>query len=258
MHQAVWADVEMSVGMVWWREICEQIRSCDGMIVAVSPNLVESEASSLERQYAHALHKPVLPVCIKPVRPELLPPDLAQVQFVNYCDPTPEAAFELAAALSGLPPAPPLPDPLPPEPAVPGNYWFSVSEQVHASDLGLDQQLALVARLRDDMHKPADRERVWDLLHILASRRDLFAATFREIDELLKHEPDAQGDGSGPVKGSPWPDRAPVHPPEQTPAETLPPSGWYSDPTRRYRLRWFDQDWSDWVSNGGPTLLDPL
>jgi hypothetical protein len=306
MGQQVWADVEMMVGTVWWSEICDKIRSCDALIVATSPKLVNSEASRLERKYARSLGKPILPVLVQPVRPELLPADLTRVQFVDYCDPTPEAAFELAAALSRLPPTPPLPEPLPPEPPVPGNYWFAIAEEVHAPSLTLDQQMSLVARLRYDLRKPGNTELVAELLQALSERRDLYAATSREIEDLqaqsAKNGPSSTGDGRSdrttPAPESPTPPAssanrggpaasASTRPPPPTlpgaqhgaghptavPGNRAAPSqqnvysryvgsaprpGWYPDPARRHRLRWFDRTWTSWVFDNGPVFRDPL
>jgi len=50
-HQ-VWVDERLSGGQAWWDEILAQLRSCDAMLIAISPALLESQASALERQYA--------------------------------------------------------------------------------------------------------------------------------------------------------------------------------------------------------------
>lgn len=37
------------------------------------------------------------------------------------------------------------------------------------------------------------------------------------------------------------------------------PAGWHPDPTGRHRVRWWDgRTWTDYVSDSGPTLLDPI
>jgi len=48
-HQ-VWVDERLSGGQAWWDEILAQLRKCDAMLIAVSPALLESQASALERQ----------------------------------------------------------------------------------------------------------------------------------------------------------------------------------------------------------------
>src|ERR1035437_9211395 len=96
----VWLDKRLSVGQEWWAEILNQIRLSEAIVVALSPGLLESPASAAERGYAVQLGKVLLPVCLRTVRNELLPPDLAPLQIVDYCTPGPEAAFELADALS--------------------------------------------------------------------------------------------------------------------------------------------------------------
>src|SRR5664280_1038842 len=107
----VWLDKRLSVGQEWWAEILNQIRLSEAIVVALSPGLLESPTSAAECGYAVQLGKVLLPVCLRPVRNEFLPPDLAPLQIVDYCTPAPEAAFELADALAHLPASPALPDP---------------------------------------------------------------------------------------------------------------------------------------------------
>jgi len=45
-HQ-VWVDERLSGGQAWWDEILAQLRKCDAMLIAVSPALLESQASAL-------------------------------------------------------------------------------------------------------------------------------------------------------------------------------------------------------------------
>jgi hypothetical protein len=49
----------------------------------------------------------------------LLPPELAKIQYVEYRKRDRNTAFALAKAITNLPPAKPLPDPLPLPPEVP-------------------------------------------------------------------------------------------------------------------------------------------
>ncbi len=43
------------------------------------------------------------------------------------------------------------------------------------------------------------------------------------------------------------------------PAPSTPPGAWYPDPAGRNELRWFDgQRWTDNVTNGGASSIDPL
>jgi TIR domain len=184
LHHDVWLDDELSGGQVWWDRILASIRDCDTMLLAVSSAVLESEACALERQYAAALGKPVLPVMVESVPPDLLPPDLAVVQFVDYTTRGEEAAFRLIGALSTLPSATPLPDPLPEPPPVPISYLSDISRRVHAPSLTLDEQLALVARLKLALRRAADRQATLGLLAKLRQREDLYYAAARELEQL--------------------------------------------------------------------------
>ena len=183
-----WMDGELGGGRKWWDEILRQIRLCDAIIVVVSPALLESQASTLEREYARRLGKTILPVAVRPVRPELLPPDLAAVQMVDYSDPSAVAAFELADALAHLPASPDLPEPLPDPPTVPLSYLSDLTARVHAPSLTLDEQLALVSRLRSVIGKETEHQPAMDLLHTLQRRDDLYHEPAREIASIVTAE----------------------------------------------------------------------
>jgi hypothetical protein len=185
LRAEVWIDDRLVVGEAWWDVILRQIRQSDAILVAVSPALLQSQASWLEREYARRLGKVILPVSVRPVRPELLPPDLAAVQMVDYSDPDASAAFELADALAHLPRSPELPDPLPEPPPVPLSYLSDLTARVRAPALTLDEQLALVARLRSALGKPAEHVPALELLLTLQRREDLYIGPAREIDSIL-------------------------------------------------------------------------
>ena len=50
----------------------------------------------------------------------------------------------------------------------------------------------------------------------------------------------------------------PPPPPADAVAPSLPDPGWYPDPSGRHGLRWFEEDWTEWVSDGGVPVDDPL
>jgi TIR domain len=249
-HQ-VWVDERLSGGQAWWDEILAQLRKCDAMLIAVSPALLESQASALERQYGSRVGKPLLPVIIRPVLADLLPPDLAPLQAIDYTAPGPNAAFELAGALYSLPPARPLPDPLPDPPPVPISYLSGLSDRVRAATLTLDDQLAVVARLRTAMERPREREAAVELLEALRQRTDLYHVPAVEIDKLLRERPAAAA--ARPVEAT---REAPKEERRREPASDVPP-GWYPDPSGRHELRYFDADWTRWASDRGTVVDDP-
>jgi len=169
-------------------EILRQIRLSDAIIVAVSPALLESQASTLEREYARQLGKAILPVCVRPVRPELMPPDIAAVQIVDYTEPGATAAFELADALGHLPASADLPEPLPDAPVVPLSYLSDLTARVRRPSLTLDEQLALVSRLRSALGKETEHQPAMELLLTLRRRDDLYHEPAREIASILTAE----------------------------------------------------------------------
>jgi hypothetical protein len=233
LNVTFWVDRRLEGGQPWWEEILAQIRSCDGILVPISPALLTSEACTSERAYGRKLGKPILPVLIKQVPTHTLPSDLAMLQIVDYTQPGEDAAFELAAALNALRTPPPLPDPLPEPPGVPRSYQYDLADEANKPSLTLDEQLALVARLRGFVTQPDDHDWAVELLKGMQARRDLYKAVDREVSEALELAP----------KG------------EEPP---FVPAGWYDDPSRRHQLRWFDRDWTSWAADGGVVVDDPL
>lgn len=115
-------DRERNSGQAWWDIVLGEIRTCDAMLVFVSPALLNSLASTLERRYAQELGRPLLPIIIRPLPADRLPQDLASRQFVDYTASGLRAESALAEALASLPAPAALPDPLPAPPPVPTSY----------------------------------------------------------------------------------------------------------------------------------------
>ncbi len=174
-HDA-WVDRELSGGQRWWEQILTQIRECDIFVVAISDACVSSRACQAEYQYANALGKPVLPVLVeRNVSDSLMPPDLAELQRVDYTAPDKSAFASLNRALVAVPAAPALPDPLPDPPPVPASYLFDLRSEIDSRQpLTAERQGELLRQLDarfEDGHSPAD-------LRVLVAR-------FRERDDVL-------------------------------------------------------------------------
>jgi hypothetical protein len=195
LAHTVWFDGDLSGGNAWWNQILAQIRDCQVFMVALSPESLDSVACKRELGYAADLGKPILPILIaEGVALQLLPPKLSQIHYVDYREPDRTSAFHLARALSALPAAPAIPDPLPEPPAAPVSYIGGIAEQIaNATSLTDKDQSALLVDLRRSLR---DRETAADarkLLERLRKRDDLLAKIGDEIDDLLETQPKAPG-----------------------------------------------------------------
>ena len=186
LHHHVWMDEQLEGGQQWWDEVLSQIRAADAVILALSPAVLDSTACLLEFRYARAVGKPVVPVMIDPVNPDLLPGELARVQLVDFTTGNEQAAFDLMAALSGLPEAEPLPTPLPEAPAVPVSYLSGLGESIQRPDMTLDEQYAVVRKLRSGLERPRERDAVIQLMSRLRAREDLYAGPARELEAAYR------------------------------------------------------------------------
>jgi hypothetical protein len=209
----VWLDRAVIGGQAWWDTILAHIREANVVVQAVSPASVGSEACDRERAYAVELGKPVIPVLVEPVPVESLPLDLTSLQVVDYTGSTTADAFRLAGALAACPPEEPLPDPLPEPPPIPVSYLTRLGQLVRAPSLSLDEQLALVARLRTAAEHPEERELALEMLERLAGRDDLYQAAARDI-ELFERgaEPAAKPAVHRAARREPAPGPAPAEP----------------------------------------------
>jgi len=187
LGHTVWFDQDLSGGQAWWEKILATIRACDVFVFVLDPASLNSTACRREYGYAADLGKSVLPILTSQgVSTNLLPPALSQIQVLDYRDRNPEAALRLARAFGSMPPAAPLPNPLPPSPEVPISYLGGLAEKVDAaSTLALAEQSALVLDLKHGLRDHETAEDTRTLLARLRKRRDLFASVAEEIDELL-------------------------------------------------------------------------
>jgi hypothetical protein len=115
------------------------------------------------------------------VLPDSLPPDLNELQWVDYTQSEKQALKSLQRTLRRLPKAPPLPDPLPPAPTAPIPYLSNLRARIETdSQLQLQDQIQLVFELRHRKGEPA--KEIIDLLRRLRSRDDLFARVSQDVD----------------------------------------------------------------------------
>jgi hypothetical protein len=186
LGHAVWFDDELTGGQTWWDQILARTRSCDVFILALTPQSLGSTACTREYDYAAALGKPILPIVLADgISTNLLPPALAQIQHVDYRSPDRAAGLKLARALRSLPPAGPLPDPLPTPPEVPTSYLGGLAAQASKPSLSYDEQSALLFDLKRGLRETETAADARTLLKQLRKRRDVYAAIAEDIDDSL-------------------------------------------------------------------------
>jgi serine/threonine kinase PknH len=188
-RQQVWFDEDLGGGEAWWKEILEQIRSCEVFIVALSNRSLESKPCQAEWRYAQALQRPILPVRIGPVDSMRANP-LAALQVIDYQNPSVDTGIQLVSAVHALAAQQrKLPSPLPDEPPVPFAYLMRLSSTLAEQDLDPKQQTHLVTELKsgleEDGDDPTARNDIARLLRMLRDRSDVTYRTRTEIDNLL-------------------------------------------------------------------------
>lgn len=226
----VWVDEELTGGQSWWETILGTIRGADVFVVALSPDWLTSKACAAELHYAVACHRPVLSIMVGKVSPQMAPKVIADSQIVDYVERTPDAAIGLVTALSTMPAAGPLPQPLPPHPPVPMSYMNTYRERVDELSLTFQQQSLLLSELRAHLADEDDRDSALELIRRLRNRGDITESIGKEIDGLLATIATA----------------------------TATPPGWYPDPYRRFDQRYWDgTTWTQHASRAGQQFDDP-
>jgi very-short-patch-repair endonuclease len=149
----VWIDRRLVGAELWWAAILDQIEACQCFIAILTPRSAVSIYCTAELAYALALHKPVLPVLLKPCD---LPPALKDVQFEDITGLSPERTLlRITQALHAVEirwvqnmvklPATPPDRPLPPEPEAKPEHAFELfaaaEEAFAAGDQGLAARL---------------------------------------------------------------------------------------------------------------------
>jgi hypothetical protein len=183
----VWWDRSLRGGQEWWATILEQIRGCRLFIIAVSPTSMASAACASEIWYAAALWRPILPVMVKTVAPQVLPPIVARHHILDYRRARTRVRRALQQALEVLPVEPsPLPTQLPPAPPVPGADFNEIAALVRGSaPLTVDVQRQVLPRLQFWLSRPDDRQAAHGLLLDLRNRPELAPHVAGEIASTL-------------------------------------------------------------------------
>ncbi len=190
LNHTVWLDQKLGGGQKWWEQILAKIRKSDLFIFLLNPEALESAACKLEYGYASDIGKPILPVLVSDeVSIDTLPPELSQIQFVDYRKRDHVAALDLAGAFAILPPPGPLPDPLPRPPEVPISKIQKLNDRIETTaTLSREEQSALLIDVKRIYRDPESTVDGRDLLAKLRKREDLLSVIAEEIDDLLKQK----------------------------------------------------------------------
>ncbi len=270
-RKEVWFDNALTGGEIWWDSILENIRSASVFLFALSDDSLKSKPCRTELEYATALSRPVVPVRVGNIaNPRLTP--FGAVQIISFRPDDALSAFALLAAVDEAGRrVTPLPDPLPAPPMIPFGYLMQLRQQIDDTQLDPRAQGSAVDQLRRALIEETDLSVHGDIIRMLVSLREKSWATRgteHEINQLLRdyeagdssagapgthpsNRPDAAGPEGG--RGSHAAQEGPIA------AEPVPAPDWYPDPAHRHRWRWFADDWTRYVSDGGGVVLeDPL
>lgn len=213
MGHETWFDAALRGGQDWWHEILERIADSDAFIAIYSSAALSSTACGREFDWANALSKPVVPVAVEPP-PAALPRRFAQLQIIDYSEPTERAlaALRLQGGLMAvLGSAPPLPDPLPDAPPPPLSYLIDLIDEVtDAAPIDHDRQHVILVSLEPALRSRDREERRGgsDILERFSERRDIFADVDRAITRLRQLvRDDAEPPAADPDSNEPSDDR---------------------------------------------------
>ena len=183
-----WHDQTLTGGQRWWDNILANIRDCEIFIFALSTESWESEACRSELAYVCGLGKPILPVLVADgINLNLLSAPLHEIQVTDYRARDKGAAFALLKALNATPACQPLPEPLPPPPAVPVSYLGTLKERIDFNGpLGAQEQHLLFLELEEAIEEGRSPVELRELLLSLKRRDDLLAKVAVKVDTALK------------------------------------------------------------------------
>jgi hypothetical protein len=180
-----WLDEELTGGQAWWDTVLSQIRASSAVLVALSTAALESVAVRREYEYAHAVGRSLLPVVIDAVRLETLPLSWHHSRWLIIANQTRRVPSPWLRRWRPLPTPQALPQPLPEPPPIPVSYLSGLKEDAQAATLSMDEQLALVAKLKVALGRANEREAAEEILRSLQNRNDLYQVSAQEIESLL-------------------------------------------------------------------------
>jgi len=255
LEGGVWLDKSLTGGQHWWDEILRQIRDCRLFVLAVSRHSLNSSACLAEASYALAVGRPLLAVRIGKVDLLGAPPEIRSIQVIDYVPGDAQSIKDLARAVLHAPLPGPVPATLPPAPPLPESYRDRFAA-LFGQSLPMPEQVSALARLKLDIDNDQNADDARELLVVLRDRPDVAWRVREDIVTLLAQparvsapEPaDTGGPAPAPAEARPAPAPAP-----------LPQAGWYTDPTGRFEVRYWDGgEWTAHVSRRGQRATDPV
>lgn len=218
-----WRDLDLVGGKAWWAGILRRIRESDIFLCVLTSASLDSTACRRELSYAVSLGKTIVPVSVHPDFPaSSLPVSLASLHLVSYFGGERDALASLYKAIRQAPASPPLPQELPPEPPIPLSYMSELREQVTSDRaLGLDEQIALVGKLRQASREANNHKDLQDLVERFLRRRDLYAVVSVDLEGLASSTGVGQGGAANvDTVAAPAADQRPSLPSSRASSET--------------------------------------
>ncbi|PPK66843.1 TIR domain-containing protein [Actinokineospora auranticolor] len=168
-------------GARWWETVLQRVQRCDVFVLVASPAAMRSPGCVATAKYAASLDRPVLVISAADVA---LPAELASAPvFTPGGLSITERIPQLRGVLLKLPAAPPLPEPLPPQPVVP--YIEQLRERLEEPELAPEESRELLRQLRLRLRDEGERAAAWSLLVRMRTRPDLPAPVATEIEKVL-------------------------------------------------------------------------
>ena len=167
VHREVWYDQDLEGGEIWWDAVLRQIRAADVFLFVLSDRSLESKACLAELDYARACKREILPVQVGPLTSERSNL-LAGLQNIVFRPDDITTAFAvLNEADRAARRAATLPDPLPPEPAIPFAYLGEIRRLIEDGNLGNTAQLEVVDKLHHSLGEETDASARTDIVALL-------------------------------------------------------------------------------------------
>jgi hypothetical protein len=166
-HKEIWYDHDLTGGDSWWDTILNKIRSASVFIFVLSEDSLHSKPCLSELKYAKDLNRPIVPVRVGPVV-SLRATPLADRQAIEFSPDNALSSFPIIAAVEEASQNQrPLPDPLPPPPAIPYEYLQRLAREIESTELTQSQQFAVVDQLRRAITEETDDGVRPDILEML-------------------------------------------------------------------------------------------